>query len=229
MGTQEDPRLRIAEELEQRDEQAVAALLDVERLQAEVDELSAHAAAAAAFMRALPAAQAAVESEQRDAAAELVRATDARRTAEDELARVEERGSDSARLEAARVAQHARDAHEAAELRVARAEKERVELEQEAQERGAEAERLEHRGLELAGHPRLEHDVPAPTTGLHGLLDWAALAHGQLLLAHAALATEQDAIVREATELVASVLGDPLVSTGAAGLRQRLERALGES
>ena len=33
--------------------------------------------------------------------------------------------------------------------------------------------------------------------------------------------------VREATELVASVLGEPLVSTGAAGLRARLERAMG--
>jgi hypothetical protein len=225
----EDPRLRIAEELERRDERAGQALLDVERLQAEVDELDAHAAAVAAFMRTLPAAQTAVDVEQQEAAAELDRAVAALRTADEELARVQERGSESVRLEAARVAQHARDAHEAAELRVVRAEKERVELEQEAQERGAEAERLEHRGLELAGHPRLEHDVPAPATGLHGLLDWAALAHGQLLLAHAALATEQDAIVREATELVASVLGDPLVSTGAAGLRQRLERALGDS
>jgi hypothetical protein len=58
------------------------------------------------------------------------------------------------------------------------------------------------------------------------VLDWAARARGELLLAHAALATERDKIVREATELVASVLGEPLVSTGAAGLRERLERAI---
>jgi len=76
-------------------------------------------------------------------------------------------------------------------------------------------------------HPRLEHDVAAPATGLHGLVDWAARARGELLVSYAALATERDKIVREATELVASVLGEPLVSTGAAGVRQRLERALG--
>jgi hypothetical protein len=230
MGQQaKDPRLRIAEELEGRDARAAAALLDVERLQAEVDELRAHAAAVAAFMRELPAAQRAVEVEQHAAAVELERAAAALRTADDELARVQERGSDSARLEAERLAQHARDAHEAAMLRAGRAEKERVELERETAERGAEAERLERRGVELAAHPRLEHDVSEPDRGLHGLLDWAARAHGQLLVIHAALATERDAIVREATELVASVLGEPLVSTGAAGIRQRLERALDSS
>jgi hypothetical protein len=225
----ENPLLRIAEELERRDERAAAALLDVERLQAEVDGLRAHAGAVAAFMRALPAAQAAVDSEQQEAAAELDRAAAALRTADDELARVQERGSESARLEAARLAQHARDTHVAAELRVTRAEKERVELELEAADRGAEADRLERRGAELAAHSRLEHDVSEPDSGLHGLLDWASRAHGQLLVAHAALVTERDNIVREATELVASVLGEPLVSTGAAGLRQRLERALDSS
>jgi len=150
------------------------------------------------------------------------------RAAEDALARVQERGSESARLEAARAAQHARDAVEDAKLRGARAEQERARLEHESAERGADAERLEQRGAELAAHPRLEHDVAAPATGLHGLLDWAARARGELLVSHATLATERDKIVREATELVASVLGEPLVATGAAGVRQRLERALGD-
>jgi len=48
------------------------------------------------------------------------------RGAEDELARVQEGGSESARLEAARAAQHARDALEEAQLRVARAQTERT-------------------------------------------------------------------------------------------------------
>ena len=223
-----EPLLTIAEDLERRDERAAEALLEVERLQAEVDGLRAEAGTAAAFLRELPAARAALDVEERAAAEERERTAEALRAAEDALARVQERGSESARLEAARAAQHARDAVEDAKLRVARAETERARLEHEGAERGADAERLERRGAELAAHPRLEHDVAAPATGLHGLLDWAARARGELLVSHAALATERDKIVREATELVASVLGEPLVATGAAGVRQRLERALGD-
>jgi hypothetical protein len=121
----------------------------------------------------------------------------------------------------------ARDAVEDAEQRVARAHRERERLEREAAERGAEAERLEARGAELSVHPRLAREVAPPATGLHGLLDWAARAHGELLVAHAALATERDKVVREATELVAGALGEPLLAGGVAGVRERLSRALG--
>jgi hypothetical protein len=219
--------LSIAEDLERRDERAAAALLEVERLQAEVDELRAHASAAAAYLRELPAAQAALAAEEQAAAAERERAAEARQAADEQLARVEERGGESTRLEAARAAQHARDGLEDAVLRVARAERERAQLDQEGVERGAEAERLERRGAELSVDPRLEHEVAAPGTGLHGLLDWASRARGELILSHAALAAERDTLAREATELVASVLGEPLVSAGAAGVRERVERALG--
>lgn len=222
-----EPLLTIAEDLERRDERAAAALLEVERLQAEVDELRTRAGAVAAFLRELPAARTALETEEQAGAEAQERAAAAWRQAEDELSRLLERGSENARLQAARAAQHARDALEDAGLRVARAHEERRRLEDEGAERGADAERLERRGAELSAHPRLEHDVAAPATGLHGLLDWAARARGELLVSHAALATERDQIVREASELVASVLGDPLVATSVAGVRQRLERALG--
>jgi hypothetical protein len=222
-----EPLLTIAEDLERRDERAAEALLEVERLQTEVDELRAHAAAVAAFLRELPAEHAALEAEERAADDARAAAAEAARAAEDALARVQERGNESARLEAARAAQRARDGLEAAAQRVTRARVERVRLEQHGAEQGAEAERLERRGAELAVQPRLEHEVAAPAAGLHGLLDWAARARGELILAHAAVATERDKLVREASELVASVLGDPYVSTGAAGVRERLERALG--
>ena len=219
--------LAIADDLERRDARAAEALLAVEQLQAEVDELRTHAAVVAAFLRELPATRTALDDEERAAADAQVRATDARRTAEEELARVQERGSEHARLEAARVAQHARDAVEEADLRVARARQERTRLEAEAAERGAEAEQLERRGTELSAHPQLEHDVAPPATGLHGLLDWAARARGELLVSHAALATERDKLVREATELLAGVLGEPQAGIGVAGVRERLSRALG--
>jgi hypothetical protein len=222
-----DPLLQIAEELERRDALTGQALLDVERLQAEVGELRTHAGAVAAFLRDLPATRAALDDEERAAGEAQVRATDTLRDAEEELARVQERGSESARLDAARAAQHARDAMEEADLRVTRAQHERARVEAEAAERGAEAEQLERRGAELAAHPRLEHEVAPPATGLHGLLDWASRARGELIVSHAALATERDKIVREATELLAGVLGEPQMGIGVAGIRDRLSQALG--
>ena len=51
-------------------------------------------------------------------------------------------------------------------------------------------------------------------------------ARGALLLARAGLATERKKVVREATELVTAVLGEPLAATGVAGVRGRLARAL---
>jgi hypothetical protein len=222
-----DPLLQIADDLERRDGVAAQELHDVELLQAEVDALRAHAGDVAAFMRELPVARAALDDEQRAAGAAQASTVEALRAADEELARVQERGSESARLEAARVAQRARDAVEEAELRVARAQQEQTRLEAEAAERGAEAEQLERHGLELSAHPRLEHDVAPPATGLHGLLDWASRARGELLVSHAALATERDKLVREATELLAGVLGEPLAGIGVAGVRERLSQALG--
>ena len=222
-----DPLLRIADDLERRDARAADALLEVEQLRAEVDELRAHAGAAAAFLRELPAALTVLDGEDRDAGEAQARVAEALRAADEELARVQERGSESARLEAARAAQHARDAVEEAALRVARAQHERQLVEREADEHGAEAERLERRGAELSLHARLERDVPPPETGLHGLLDWAARARGELLVSHAALATERDKLVREATELLAGVLGEPVLGGPVAGVRERLGRALG--
>jgi hypothetical protein len=222
-----DPLLQIADDLERRDDLAAQALREVELLQAEVDELRAHAGAVAAFLRELPAARAPLDDEERAVAAAQAAAMDALRTTEEEVARVQERGSESARLEAARAAQHARDAMEETMLRAGRARQERMRLETEAAARGEEAEQLERRGAELSAHPRLEHDVAPPATGLHGLLDWASRARGELLVSHAALATERDKIVREATELLAGVLGEPLSGIGVAGVRERLSQALG--
>jgi hypothetical protein len=71
-------------------------------------------------------------------------------------------------------------------------------------------------------------DVPAPSPDLDGALEWSSRARGALLLQRSGLARERDEVVREATELLASVLGDPLTATGVAGMRERLARALGE-
>ena len=64
------------------------------------------------------------------------------------------------------------------------------------------------------------------TAGLAGMLEELSQRRGALLVEHSNLARERDAVVREASELLGSVLGDPLASTSVAGLRERLQRAL---
>jgi chromosome segregation ATPase len=219
-----DPLLQIAEDLERRDEQAAEALLQVERLQAEVEALRTHAGATAEFLRSFPAAQAALEGDER-AAAEA-RAKAERGVGEAE-AEVERARNDADRLAAERHVQQAKDRVHEAELWGERARADRLRLEQEAEERQRDAGPLETRAHALAEQPHLAGTVAPPAGGLHGVLDWGARARGELLVVHAGLATERDKVVREATELVAGVLGEPLTAIGVAGVRERLERALG--
>jgi hypothetical protein len=214
--------LSFAEELERRDADVARALTGVERLQTEVDELRAHAAAAAAFLDALPAALAERAADERDAIDARDRVEQAVRAAEH---LVERAGKDDQRLEAERVLQQARDDLHAAEFWVARAREAHAELERDGAARRVEAESLTQRAVELA--PRVR-DLPPPSPSLDGALEWASRARGALLLQRSALARERDEVVREATELLASVLGDPLTATAVAGVRERLARALGE-
>jgi hypothetical protein len=221
-----EPLLRIVDELERRDEDAAAALLEIEALQHEVEETRARAAAIVAFLAAFPDALAARVDEQRAAAESRTKASASLAEAEAELAQAAERGREDARLAAERAVQHARDALREAGLRVERAQAERARLEREERQQHVDAERLlltvEPLARRLAGNPRVATRPPGP--GLEGVLEWGSRARGDLLLAHAGLATERDKVVREATELVASALGEPLPGNGVAGVRQRIER-----
>jgi hypothetical protein len=214
--------LTFAGELERRDADVARALASVERLQTEVEELRAHASAAGAFLDALPAVLAERAADERAAIGARDEAVEAVDAAEQ---LVERAGRDDQRLEAERARQQARDDLHAAEFWVAQAREVHAELERDGEARRAEAERLVQRALEVAPHVR---DVPMGSPNLDFVLDWASRARGALLLEHSALARERDEVVREATELLASVLGDPLTATGAAGVRERLARALGE-
>jgi hypothetical protein len=201
--------LLFAEELERRDADLGGALDALERLQHEVEELRVHAVAIAAFLSTFPAA---LDTLERDEHASLA----ARAAAESALRDVEA-GEDEVALV------QARDALRDAERWAADAALARRWLEEDGAARRADAARLEGRAGELGVRV---HDVPAPTAGLDGALEWASRARGALLLEHSALASERDAVVREASELLGSVLGDPLTSTAVAGVRAKLERAL---
>jgi chromosome segregation ATPase len=218
----QDSVLSFAKELERRDAVAAQALTDVERLQVEVEELRAHAAAAAAFLGGFPTALAERVTDERAAICACDQAEETVHAAEQLVEHAEKAQQ---RLEAERVLQQARDDLHAAEFWVAQAREAHAELERDGEARGAEAETLAQRALELA--PRVRN-VPMGSPNLDGALDWASRARGALLLERSALARERDEVAREATELLASVLGDPLTATGAAGVRERLARALGE-
>lgn len=227
-----EPLLRIAEELERRDERAVAELAEVEGLGREVEETRAAAEAAAAFLARLPEALGALAAEAGAAESARAEAAAALAEAEARLARAEARGQEEERIAAARAVQHARDALREAQLRLARAGEERARLEREGEERRREGEELERRARELAdrlgGLPRVAHVAAlAPQPGLEGVLAWAARARGAVLVAGAGIAAERERTAREASELVACVSGDPLALAGVAGIRDRLARALG--
>jgi hypothetical protein len=217
----QDSLLSFAEELERRDAVAAQALTDVERLEAEVEELRVLAAAADAFLDALPAALAERAADERAATDARGEAAEAVRAAEQF---VERAGKEDQRLDAERALQQTRDDLHAAEFWVAETREARDKLERDGAARRVEAESLTQRAVELA--PRVR-DVPPPSPSLDGALEWASRARGALLLQRSTLARERDEVVREATELLASVLGDPMTATAVAGVRERLARALG--
>jgi chromosome segregation ATPase len=110
------------------------------------------------------------------------------------------------------------DARPAAETALAAADAECARLEE---HRDAFARRAEEARDEVEQVARA-----AGASGLEAAI--AALSHrrGALLVERSGLARERESIVREASELLGSVLGDPLAATSVAGLRDRLQRAL---
>ena len=195
------PLLTFADELERRDGTVAAALARVEAQQAEVEEIRTHASAAAAFLASLPAALAAHARDEEAADAD-------RATAERRLRDAEQEKDETARVLAVR---RAEDALVDAGRRAERAREHQAVLEREGAERRDEGARLAAR---------------AGVGALDAVLPWASQRRGELVLEHSSLARERENVVREASELLASVLGDPLAATSVAGLRVRLERAL---
>ena len=57
------------------------------------------------------------------------------------------------------------------------------------------------------------------------MLEWAGRARAALFVARGGLAAERDAVVRQANELGALVLGEPLTAGGPASVARRIEGA----
>jgi small-conductance mechanosensitive channel len=214
--------LELADELERRDAALARALASVEALQSEIEDVRARTAEVAAFLASLPELMSEREADEHAAAAAREDAAAAVRAAD---ATITGARKESARLEAERVRADAADGLASAELWLAQARRAREALAREGDARRAGAERLHAQAAELA--PRVR-DVPPPPDGIDGAHTWASQARGALLLEHSNLAREREAVIREASELVASVTGDPLASAAVAGVRDRLALALSD-
>jgi chromosome segregation ATPase len=215
--------LEFAEELERRDAALAEALDGVERLQREVDDLRRDAAAIAQRLATLPGALAQAEVEERATRAEM---EGARSAVEEGEAALERARRDTERLAAERDLQRARDELRVADERAAIARLSRERLVGEGEASRQEAERLTSRAAGLGTQVR---GVRYAGGGLDGVLEWASRARGELLLEQSSLAGQRETIVREASELLGGVLGEPLTATAVSGFRDRLARALDEA
>jgi DNA repair exonuclease SbcCD ATPase subunit len=221
-----DPRLDLARELELRDAAMAERLERLGSLAREADRIRGHAGELTAFFERLPAEREQVESALADAEAALERARDAYASAEAARARAP---GDDALAAAERELAGADAAARAAEERVDRLRARLAALEREAEESQAEAAALAEAAAaaarELEAEPRVTLAAPAGE-GLAEVLDWSARAHAAILVTRSGLDVERERIFREANELGASVLGEPLQAANVSLVRRRVEERL---
>jgi hypothetical protein len=195
-----EPLLALAAQLEARDAAVAAALAAVEQLQADLEQVRAQAVAVSTHLAGLPAALAGHARDEEIAADDRATAQAALREAE---------GQEESPLRDLAM-QRAKDAIVDADRRAARAREHQEALAREGAARREEAAQLAAR---------------VGVDGLDAVIAWTSHRRGELLVEQSRLARDREAVVREASELLGSVLGDPLAATSVAGLRERLERA----
>jgi len=216
----------VVRELEARDEALAAAIADLLALEHETERLRVRATEIEALRERLPEERRALAQRLADGRDELDRRRADARRAQEELARAEEKGNRDQIAAARRALVWATDEASSAAKRVARIEQLRDDLEREATEAEQQAPTLEERAaqtaVELARVERLNATaVPGP--GLAAVIDWAARERAPLLVARSSMERERESVVREANELGAAILGEPLIATSVASVRRRLE------
>ena len=222
--------LAFLHELERADETVGAVLAELDELAAEVERIQARVGELRSFLADLPD-----ECERvAEALTAGVRAVADQRQAVDHGKReleAAERAKGRDRLAAARRdLVRVRDALHTAERKAAELQERREELERCGAEAEAEASRVEVRAQELAAvlaeRPRLAGDAGVePGPGLAGVAEWSSRARAALFVARGGLVAERDAVVRQANELGALVLGEPLSAASPGAVARRVEQA----
>jgi hypothetical protein len=213
--------------LEHADEEIGAALADLDRLAGELDSIRATTAELQAFEERLP-------SERERLGAELDRARAEALAARAALGEAEE-AVRTAEPERTREAEHflvrARDRVSVAERRGAEADSRREELEHEVRERTTQGDELHARArrlaVQLGSRPQVAGDAGRePAAGLDGLQAWAEVGRAALFVARSQLALQREGLIRQANEIGALALGEPLTSVSAAIVTRRVRQSL---
>lgn len=228
----DDRRLAFIRELQRADEAVSVVLIELDELYEECERVRGRALELEAFFVRLPDTRAAATLGAEESRSRAAEAREAHERARGEL-RAAEAEDAAERLAAARRFElRTRDALTIAERRLHEAEAEAARLELEANAAHDESNELARRAEALAAalreRPRLAGEAgELHETGLAGIADWGTRARAALLVARGQLAAERDAVVRQANELGALVLGEPLTATSAAGVARQIERELG--
>jgi hypothetical protein len=223
--------LALLGELELADAELATALAELDELAGRVQDVRRRAHELEAFLAGLAGERARVADAIEAAGHAEAEARHAHDLALSSLRTAESEG-DSPRVDAERPnEQTARDLHHVAERRLADAREEAAALERlAASARRAEPE-LETSAAELAtvlsARPCVaEAAGTPPQAGLSGIREWASSARAALFVSRGGLAREREAVIRQANELGAAVLDEPLVAVGAAAVARRVERRL---
>ena len=228
----DDSLVTAAVHLERRDNELAAALDGVDTLARRAARVHERAEALESFLAGIPAELAALEREEAGAVEQRTEADrqliEASRAAE-EVAR-SRRASEEARARAERALAHAREAAADAAGRVDRiAGRRRLLLDEDAAAR-AEATALAEEAVDTAAAvrelPRVSDSGRiAPGGTLPDLVAWADRVGAALVVVRGSLAVERERLLREAGELAAAALGEPLYGVSVAAVRRRLEEA----
>ncbi len=219
--------LAVLRELERADEEKGAALAELDGLAAELDRIRGKTQELQAFSTQLPAERERRRAELERARAEVAEADRVLAEAEEALRTAKREAQRDAELFAVR----ARDRAAVAERRAAEAVKAAEDLESRATEAMAEGDALHAQARRLAsrlaGRPRIaEAAGKEPEAGLHDVEAWAEVARAALFVARGQLAAERDAVIRQANEIGALALGEPLTAMGTGALARRVEQGL---
>jgi len=219
--------LAVLRELERADEEIGAELAELDGLAAELEQIRAKAQELQAFAARLPGERERRLGEVERAQAEAAEADRILAEAEESVRRAKPDGAREAELFAVR----ARDRVSVAGRRAAEAGKAAGDLEDQASEVTVEGHTLHARARKLAadlrGRPRIAEDAgKGPGAGLDGVEAWGEACRAALFVARGQLAAEQDAVIRQANEIGALALGEPLTAMGTGALARRVERAV---
>ena len=223
------------------DERTIAFLRELEladgetaAVLAELDELGAGGRTDRRGGGACPRSAGGAAGRAREAAralAEAEREAEERRASYEE-ARAAAEGSDDPAAQRTEVRTH--DLLHSAKRRTMHA---RAELERLDDERGQLAEKaatLHRRAGEVAARLAERPGLPeaagrAPGDSLDELVDWATEARAALLVARSNLAAQRDAVIRQANELGALVLGEPFTALSPAAVLRQVEAQSGSA